>query len=294
MKPGSSRHLSQTADGTPPRHLGAAIIRSAQLVHDDDDLRQRRTDSSLAPPPIGCSPSGRGRRTPRQSSYVTGRVISADRPAQGSGRLLRVQSPPGPADGRCRYIRRAPPPWDRPSEASPPTGRGLITDRLMIMVLMQTDFPRAGCACDEQMGHFCQVRHHRPGPLMSRPHRRRPGLDLWCFTKASDSSTSRRGTPPAFLLVRHLNAHCRFSRDRRLDPDIRRCKAQLDIVRTDPRYWLTFTPCSGVSSYRVTDGPQLMSWTLTPLKFRRVCSSLRAVSFSSSSPAALSSAFPLQ
>ena len=50
------------------------------------------------------------------------------------------------------------------------------------------------------------------------------------------------------------------------------------------RIRLTFTPCSGCNSYRVTVGPQLIFVTVTPTpKFLNVCWSLIAVSLNSCS-----------
>ena len=61
-----------------------------------------------------------------------------------------------------------------------------------------------------------------------------------------------------------------------------------------PTILLTFTPCSGRSSYRVTDGPQLMLVTVTPTpKFFRVCWSLIAVSLYSCSENAPAGLLPL-
>ena len=56
--------------------------------------------------------------------------------------------------------------------------------------------------------------------------------------------------------------------------------ARLSLMSSaSPTIRLTFTPCSGWSSYRVTEGPQLILVTVTPTpKFCSVCCSLIAVS----------------
>ena len=96
------------------------------------------------------------------------------------------------------------------------------------------------------------------------------------FLKASDSISSLKCTLPGSLLgtsipiadLPGIGASILIS-----------AAARLSLISSaKDTILLTFTPCSGESSYLVTDGPQLMSVivTLTP-KFCKVCCSLKAV-----------------
>ena len=63
------------------------------------------------------------------------------------------------------------------------------------------------------------------------------------------------------LLIFHFDAHRRFSRNRRFDPQALRFQIQSDIVGK-PDDTVYFTPESGWISYLVTDGPCFTSMTL--------------------------------
>ena len=84
----------------------------------------------------------------------------------------------------------------------------------------------AGSACNQKMRHLCNIRNnHLTADILS--HRKSQtgfvaaeGFGFKKFTQINN----------VVFLIRHLNPHCGFSGNRSLDPDICRCKTQLDII----------------------------------------------------------------
>ena len=160
----------------------------------------------------------------------------------------------------------------------------------MISVLMQTDFPEPVEPAISMCG-ILAISETTTLPAMSFP-----------TAKASFDGNSRKvllsrsslrpttvfsllGTSMPMAALPGMGASIRMS-----------VAARFSLISSEsPTILLTFTPCSGCSSYRVTAGPWLMSVivTFTP-KVARVCCSFAAVFLSSlaaSSPFLFSARF---
>ena len=149
---------------------------------------------------------------------------------------------------------------------------------LIIRVLIHTDLPEPVAPAISRWGIFpMSVTTTCPPISLPTAKARR---DLW-FLNDSASSKSLRYTMLFSLLgtsiptadLPGMGASIRIS-----------AAARLSLISSvSPTILLTFTPCSGKSSYRVTAGPQLIFVTVTPTpKLWRVCCSLMAVALYSS------------
>ncbi len=145
---------------------------------------------------------------------------------------------------------------------------------LIIKVLIHTDFPEPVAPAMSRCGIFA-ISVTTTWPPISFPTAKDKLEEA--FLKSSDSKISLKYTVVFSLLgtsiptadLPGIGASIRIS-----------AAAKLSLISSDsPTILLTLTPCSGRSSYRVTEGPQLILVTVTPTpKFFKVCWSLIAVS----------------
>ena len=154
---------------------------------------------------------------------------------------------------------------------------------LIIRVLIHTDLPEPVAPAIRRWG-ILAISVTTTCPPISLPTAK-ARRDLW-FLKESESRSSLKytilfslfGTSIPTADLPGIGASIRIS-----------AAARLNLISSvSPTILLTFTPCSGNNSYRVTEGPQLIFVTVTPTpKLCSVCCNLMAVALYSFSEKAL-------
>ena len=123
---------------------------------------------------------------------------------------------------------------------------------LMIRVLMQTDLPEPVAPATRRCGIFA-ISATTTFPAISFPTAKEIG-DL-LFLNSSDSNRSLSITAVFSLFGTSIPTAAFPGIGASI---LRSATARFSLISSaSPTILLTFTPCSGCSSYRVTDGPQL-------------------------------------